>query len=945
MRAFIATDPVWPLRGSRGGCSSQVAKLEAPGNTVVNRLLQTSRLPFKVAAAVLLAAVPAAVLATAITSAASSIESAQAHLARLGLPWVPNAGQWDGRAAFRAQSFAGTVWVTTDGRVLHAFNGPKATRCGADAGDSVLPALPLVERKRAASCPREGGWVLAERFVGGRVAQIEGRDQQAGRVSFEVGATERRARGLPSYGTLDLGEVFPGVQVALKATQSNVEKLYTVAPGHDPGVIRMAIEGAQRLDLGNDGRLIVQTGHGETAFTPPVAFQYDARGERQPVAVAYRLAGDSYYFALGAYDRSRALTIDPLLQSTYLGGGGAEAANALAIHPISGEVYLAGETLSTDLPSATGGAQAIKGAFYDAFISRFNAALTSLLQTTYLGGEGDDRALALAIHPVSGDVYVTGQTASTDLPGVSGGAQATKGASIDAYISRFNAALTGLLQTTYLGGDGNDVANALAIHPLSGDVYVAGRTVSTDLPGAGGGAQAAKGGLYDGFISRFNAALTSQLQSTYQGGDGVDIVNGLAIHPLSGEIYVAGHTESTDLPGASGGAQATYGTGFDAFISRFNATLTSRLQSTYLGGEMADIAYGLAIHPLSGDVYVAGFTDSADLPGASGGAQATTGSATDAFVSRFNAALTSRLQSTYLGGDGTDNAFAVAIHPVSGEVYVAGRTDSTELPGATGGTQATKGAGVDGIVSRFNATLTSRLQSTYVGGGGTDVATALAIHPVSGEVYVAGRTDSTDLPGVSGGAQAAKGAGTDAFISRLSLDLSGANVVPNAFVLPAQFGVPVSGLRTAGPVQVTGLGALAPVTVDGALGSAVCVSSGPSCNCDASPGGVFGPSGNIANNQYLCVRHVSAATASTFAESRVVVGGRAAKLVSFTGTLPACLLDMNGDGTLLAMQEMLVLTRATLGFPSAAAVAGTGITEAQWLARRDSLIACGNVFP
>ncbi|MFN3629988.1 MAG: hypothetical protein ACK4XK_08020, partial [Casimicrobiaceae bacterium] len=352
-------------------------------------------------------------------------------------------------------------------------------------------------------------------------------------------------------------------------------------------------------------------------------------------------------------------------------------------------------------------------------------------------------------------------------------------------------------------------------------------------------------------------------------------------------------------------------------------------------------------HPVSGEVYVAGSTNSSAFPGTTGGAQVAYGGGfDDAFLARFNAALTTRHQSTYLGGSGWDIAYALAIHPASGEVYVAGFTDSTAFPGTTGGAQVAYGGGsYDAFLARFNAKLTTRHQSTYLGGSGEDDAYALAIHPVSGEVHVAGYTDSDPFPGTAGGAQAASGGLADAFLSRLSLDLMALDVVPDPFLLPAQFGVPVSSLRTAGPVQVTGLTAPAPITIDGALGSAFCVSTTNSCSCDASPGGVFGVTGSIADNQYFCVRHLSAPTVGTYSESRVVVGGYATKFQTLTSAVGvSCNLDMDNDGLVTAPKEGLIIARALLGFSPAQAVVGTGITEAQWNAKRAALASCGIVL-
>src|SRR5439155_27058935 len=151
--------------------------------------------------------------------------------------------------------------------------------------------------------------------------------------------------------------------------------------------------------------------------------------------------------------------------------------------PRSGEVNEAGLTATTDFPGTTGRAQTTNGGGTDAFVARLNAALTTLTQATYLGGSDIDIVFALAIHPTSGDVYVAGQTFSTNLPGTTGGAQTTNGGGIDGFVARLNAGLTGLTQATYLGGSGGDVALALPPPPASGGRASAGDTDDMNLAG------------------------------------------------------------------------------------------------------------------------------------------------------------------------------------------------------------------------------------------------------------------------------------------------------------------------------------------------------------------------------------------------------------------------------------------------------------------------------
>jgi hypothetical protein len=744
------SSPITAVEPRRAGVSSAEAEV---------RLQKMGRIP----------------LSSAIRGAGE--ERVRKGLSRVRVPFIANAGQLDSTVAYYAPTFAGTVYVTENGQIVYSLPG------GEDSESDVRPAV-----KNTRSSGERSGWSLTETALGGR-ARPKGNDPTSTGVNYFVGNDPSRWRsGLSTFDRVSLGEVWPGISLELRAHGKNVEKLFTVAPGGDPSGIRMSVAGARKLIVNEAGGLVVETGPGEVVFTPPAAFQ-EREGVRHPVEATYEVRGRQYGFWLGEYDPTLPVVIDPLLQATYVGGSDADQAFALAIHPTSGDVYVAGRTPSTDFPGTAAGAQAASGGGFDTFVARLNAALTMLNQATYIGGSDVETfGVSMAIHPTSGDVYVAGVTGSTDFPSTAGGAQAAIAGPFDTFVVRLNASLTTLVQATYLGGTiGFELTWALAIHPTSGDVYVAGSTDATDFPGTAGGAQAANGGgTGDGFVARLNAALTTLGQATYLGGSATSVdregVRGLAIHPTSGDVYVAGITESTDFPGTAGGAQAANGGGFDTFVARLNAALTTLDQSTYLGGSANDTGTDLVVNPASGDVYVTGETQSTDFPGTAGGAQASSGGSIDAFVARLNAALTTLNQATFLGGGGSDGAQALTIHPTSGNVYVSGLTVSGNFPGTTGGAQAASGGGLDSFVARLNAALTTLSQATYLGGSGLEVASSfesgLAIHPTSGDVYVAGETTSTDFPGTAGGAQTANGGSTDAFVARLSADLAGTAPTP-----------------------------------------------------------------------------------------------------------------------------------------------------------------------
>ncbi|MEO8137561.1 MAG: hypothetical protein ABI831_26705, partial [Betaproteobacteria bacterium] len=512
-----------------------------------------------------------------------------------------------------------------------------------------------------------------------------------------------------------------GVEVKLRATGSNVEKIFTVQPGADPGAIRMAIDGAETLRIDVSGALQAATGNGEVGFTPPVAYQTIA-GRQTAVPVRYALGptAGTYGFTVGAYDATQPLVIDPLLQATYFGGNSSDAVFDMVIHPISGEIIVAGETFSTTLPCTTAGGLCATGAQSthamdmgdsDGFVVRLSADLTQLRQATYLGGTEGDGAQAVAVDPASGEILVAGYTFSTNFPcttagGIcAAGAQSAHGGGLtDGFVARLSPNLTQLRQATYFGGSQNESIVSLAFHPASGEILVAGNTTSTDLPctTAGGicgnGAQKTHipdGGKDDGFVARLSADLTQLRQATYFGGNDKDSLNVMAVNPANGEIVIAGFTYSSNLTCAGvnpcgSPAQELPATLPEGFLTRLTADLTGVLQTTYLGGNSNDAIVAVAFHPANGDIFVAGGTLSTDFPctavggGCSNGAQSANASPGgvqfDGFVARLSSDLTQLKQSTYFGGDKQDLIWSLAVHPATGEIIVGGDTQSVSLP-------------------------------------------------------------------------------------------------------------------------------------------------------------------------------------------------------------------------------------------------------------------------
>jgi hypothetical protein len=882
-----------------------------------------------------------------------------AGVGRIAVPFIGNQGQYPAAVRFHASTFAGSLQVMQDGSMRH------------------LLARPAGSKQHGAAAGAARGAAFVESFAGS-TAEPRGGARSRTNVSILKGEASAHLPDVPAFADVRLDGAFPGVDVMLRATGRNVEKIYTVAPGRDPAAIRMRIDGARALRIAGDGTLVVDTGEGDVSFTAPIAFQLAADGARQPVGVAYRVDGEAreYGFELGAYDRARALVIDPLIKATFLGGGGQDNISAIAIHPTTGDVYVAGQTTSAAanippysippaLPCVTtatagcqNGAQTNYGGFFDCFVGRLNAGLTSFIQLTYIGGNQEDACRAIAIAPDGFTVYVAGRTASTTPP-VGGGAQSAHSANTyNAFVARLTSSLTSYLAWSYFGGTGGtgtgEDANALAINPLTGDVVVVGQATSTaGLPGVTmSSLQQAMSGDSDAFVARFDASLGT-VNATYFGGSLNEVAHAAAFHPGSNDLYVVGESSSAALPAIAKGAQTTF-TGFWAgFAARFIPDLSGLYQSTFIGAnELFTMANAMAFHPATGDLYVGGGTTASALVGTGSGYQSNYGGNRDAFIAWLDPALKILYRATYYGGNSEEDARAIAIHPAAHEVYIAGYTNGTLPSGTSGSLQSSSNGGSEGFIARFAPDLTMLGKATYYGGNSSDGFYTMAISPLTGNVYAAGGSLSGTLAGATGAAQTTGDTTNgDAIVVAVTADLAFSDITPNAFTFQPKSGVAPGSLQISSPALITGIVDPAAAYITGAPGAAFCISSAATCTCDVSiqyiPAGV---NAQISNNRYVCVRHTAPIASPAVNASTLHVGGAAGTFYVATGAPlgSPCTLDVDGNGSIEALTDGLILIRAMLGMTGSSVTnlaTGGGATRDTWELVRTYLNGnCGSNF-
>jgi hypothetical protein len=389
----------------------------------------------------------------------------------LNIPFVPNEGQEDSEVSFYARILNGTVFVTKEGAIVYSL-------------------IKYVDDTTATEL------ALQEEFIGANIDDPAGEGEAVTKVSYFTGGDPSKWRnGLPSYQLVNLGEVYSGIGVKLKAYGNNVEKLFYVEPGANPKDIQIKLSGADRVKI-KSGQLEISTAFGKVKLTKPVAYQI-RKGKIVKVSVKYKILNKTemiYGFRLGKYDKTKELVIDPLLASTFLGGNRSDLPWAIA-EDSAGDVYIAGYTESMDFPSTTGVFDVSYNDFVDVFVSKLSGDLKTLLASTFLGGFGADYAWALALDS-SGNVYVTGNANALDFPITAGVYQTSRAGNADVFVSKLSGDLKTLLASTFLGGTGYEQSYAIALDS-TGDVYVSGMTYSSDFPTTG-----------DAFDPSFNANIT-----------------------------------------------------------------------------------------------------------------------------------------------------------------------------------------------------------------------------------------------------------------------------------------------------------------------------------------------------------------------------------------------------------------------------------------------------
>lgn len=433
--------------------------------------------------------------------------------------------------------------------------------------------------------------------------------------------------------------------------------------------------------------------------------------------------------------------------STYLGGSRGEQIRDITTDA-AGNVYVTGGGDSANFPTTPGAFDRTHNGSYDVFVAKY-APDGRLLWSTLVGGPAYDRAYAIEVD-AQGHVYIAGRagpgfptTAGAFQPTYSGFYSGTAYKDQNAFVAKLRPDGSGLMWASYFGS--YELIRDLDVD-ADGDVYVAGsrKPIETSTPPAAwfaGRYQPAPAGGWDTVLAKLDGDGTRVQWATYFGGSLNDGAAPSVRVDASEHVFLASTTQSTNLPTTPNAFDRTYNGGGDMFLARFTPDGTGLLFSTYVGGSgnEAGETHNLALDR-AGNAYLAGYTNSGDLPTTPGALQRTFGGgANDAYVYRFTpgGAL---LAATYFGGAGGEGVQGITTD-LFGNPYLSGGTTSDNLPVTPGAFQARRAGASDYFVARLRGDLSAVQYVTYLGGPGADDARASYADP-AGNFYVAGHAEA-----------------------------------------------------------------------------------------------------------------------------------------------------------------------------------------------------------
>jgi len=613
-----------------------------------------------------------------------SYASAQIH-------FIENKGQWDNAVSFSANVNGGKLWLNNNKELRYSFLSPRksAHKPHPIPGDSAFIHNIFMTWEDA----------NLKSFI---TTQSEFTTQY---YNYYKGVSiGNKATKLYGIHNLMVKELYKGIDLELNThSGSALEYIYHVSPRINPNKIKLKISGANQVILAPNGSFAINHTLGVINVDKPKAWTINEQGEKVEVAIVYKLENNTLSFSIGKYNKDLSLVIDPTLIFASYSGSIADNFGFTATYDDKGNAYSGGTVYDVGYPVTAGaiqskfaGGESVNGSIgdieRDAAILKFSSDGTKLLWATYLGGSHNEQPHSMVVNNNS-DLLVMGTTESKDFPKAPGYDTSLNGKS-DIFVVKISSDGTKLLGSTLIGGSGYDGLNGTIL-----------------------------------FGVRNPSPLGYNYGDSYRGE--------VICDTITGQIYIASTTYSTDWPTTTGCYQSSYGGNQDGIIASFSSDLKQLYWSTYFGGTLSDAAFGLNLDA-NKNLYITGGTHSSGLvPNGLKAYQSTfQGDSADGFIIHLTGNGTTLSHATYVGTAKYDQSYFVQLDK-QGSVYVYGQTESDFWPITKVNYFNNKGKQ---FITKFKPNLDTLLLSTVFGSGRKepDISPAAFLVDRCDKVYVSG---------------------------------------------------------------------------------------------------------------------------------------------------------------------------------------------------------------
>ncbi len=363
----------------------------------------------------------------------------------------------------------------------------------------------------------------------------------------------------------------------------------------------------------------------------------------------------------------------------------------------------------------------------------------------------------------AGNAFITGYTSSDSFPTTPGAFDEVFNGVEDVFVTKLNAAGTGLAYSTFFGGSHVDNGYGVRVN-AAGQAHLIGYTASADFPTTAGAFDQTLDGATDGFVIKLNDSGTGLIYSTLLGGANNDFGYGIDMDE-SGNVYATGYTHSSDFPTTPGVLDETHNGFTDAFVTKLNSDASALEYSTYMGSSNYDFGEGIRVDAL-GCAYIAASSEGRGFPTTPDAFDKHHNGSRDVILAKLQSDGSALEYSTYLGGRGSDWVRDMDLDD-SGHAYIAGLTSSCNLPMTASARDPIFTGRIDAFVTMLNSTGSGLTYATFLGGSDEDEGRGIALDS-SGNMYVAGTTYSHDFPTMAGAFDETQNGYGDAFVTKLS---------------------------------------------------------------------------------------------------------------------------------------------------------------------------------